>query len=343
MTSSDRQQQEVSPHSPPELTVAVITSWTDRPFSRAVADLALEGLFDIDLYCFHPADLDEVAQDRGERRLDAWLDRSLSEAAQESGCPASCFRIHAVTTSLPDAAAFEEERRGKARDLLAEVVQFAARKRVRAVQVRAGRRIESEGPSTAAGTGYRLRIRPAGALKQLVKSLGEVLTNEKVRDLEVGLALEIEPGPPYLLRDLTDVRELFYSIKDEPWRSRVGLNLDIGHCLIRDWTPNQFAELAAEMGIELFHCHLSDHSRQHFADLSIGAKHRLRPGEPAGGDDPREIADWLDHFRKCCAEGGRFCTRTVSLELEAIEDPLAVHASYRAAHAALRSMPHSSR
>jgi len=130
--------------------------------------------------------------------------------------------------------------------------------------------------------------------KEKVRLLGdalkEVWTALKGGDKDWALALELEPGPTYVLRSLKSIRSVFGHLdqvdrelrqKEKvaygPLARHVGLNVDIGHMKIAEVHARSQEELneGYPSGLEDFedrivHAHISDHPGMHTRDQAVG-------------------------------------------------------------------------
>jgi len=131
--------------------------------------------------------------------------------------------------------------------------------------------------------------------ESLVKSLVEVDNQLNRLDIDIGIALEIEPGLPFLVRDLDTARRVLFD-PEIIERKRIGLNVDIGHLLLLHERYQTEDMIAAQFLINeikeektsivdneayrgrllprVMHFHASDHSAGHFCDLKIATYHK---------------------------------------------------------------------
>ena len=86
------------------------------------------------------------------------------------------------------------------------------------------------------------------------------------------IAMELEPGPLFLLRDRETLTDFCDAVDDHPSqavRERVGLNLDIAHWCLADITT-EWIQDKPTIKSKIFHSHISGHSRRgHFGDFSL--------------------------------------------------------------------------
>lgn len=117
----------------------------------------------------------------------------------------------------------------------------------------------------------------------LLDSLACVIQNvyenhELAARIPWAVALELEPGEVYLLRDLQTVNDLFADIEQHPFgellQKHVGLNLDIAHMKIAGVSAHELYRHRDR----IVHAHICDHPRMHTLDQSLGrwsAVHRF--------------------------------------------------------------------
>lgn len=98
---------------------------------------------------------------------------------------------------------------------------------------------------------------------------------EAAAEAEVTLALELEPGPLYVLQNWNSVRALCQKLAEAPWRDLspiLGLNLDIAHWCLASITPEM---VLADRDVlnRIVHVHIADHGNGHFGDIAPGRIH----------------------------------------------------------------------
>jgi sugar phosphate isomerase/epimerase len=309
------------------IRVAVITSCMDAPLKEVLPLLESIGVDSFDLYCYHPSDIDALNQFKGPKAL-------IGAALVKQQSP----KLVGITTNLPDLSSNDRKRRNEARRRLIEIIRFASNPGhphdpIKSIQIRAGRRIESERIPTVGGPKYQFRLVSSASFRNLVNSLKYIC--DKTPDCETGMALEIEPGLPYLLNDEAAVRCLASLLekrrqKGELWPSRIGLNLDIGHAFVNGWSSQHLLDMSRDCKLPIMHCHISDHSRQHFADLAIGEQHL-----PAGRFR-MWIEKYVEHLQS--SNVSPLNTLSVSLELEANGNLGEICQSYWTVHRLIRAV-----
>jgi hypothetical protein len=154
----------------------------------------------------------------------------------------------------------------------------------------------------------KVRDTPSGAVSYAVNRLnlkdGINLLFERLRPIarlaaerrNIQLAIELEPGPLYLINDANAVA-LFCELLDQEARDKsclsqvLGLNFDLPHWAFLaniplDWLLGKcsFQGLSAEMGLavrrRIIHAHSSDHGVGHFSDNPAGTHHDRRSTVP---------------------------------------------------------------
>jgi len=100
----------------------------------------------------------------------------------------------------------------------------------------------------------------------------------------VKLAVELEPGPLYILRDEPTLLKFCQLVQSDSLLTRcVGLNLDISHWHLAGIKPDN---LPAAIHTRIIHCHANDTFKGHFIDFPPGETHGLN-----------FLADWLRILR----------------------------------------------
>lgn len=154
-------------------------------------------------------------------------------------------------------------------------------------------------------------------LERLCQSLMEV--HRSLPGKRFFLALEVEPGDTYVLRNEASLRMLFWMI-DERYpvlNEIVGINADLAHLRLAEITP-EFLDEPAHRD-RLIHSHVCDHPGAHTRDQIVGT------WTPVYAEE-NEILKYLRVLKRRAGEAppppelpppGRLpFTRTVALELE---------------------------
>lgn len=167
-------------------------------------------------------------------------------------------------------------------------------------------------------------------LDRLAACLAKAVNEHGIRPDRVRIAMELEPGPLFLLRDLASLERFASAIERHPSslvRDCVGFNLDIAHWwLCRDIRPD--SELPGSIRSRIFGAHISGHSsRGHLGDWGLDKlEARSRDGGVARSQRDAYLA-WL----RFLADEDRTpnASNYVSIELEAASPDEDVFASIR--------------
>lgn len=145
------------------------------------------------------------------------------------------------------------------------------------------------------------------------------------------VALELEPGPLYLLRDRDTLLAFRQAIEDlgEPIVDAcVGYNLDVAHWWLAQRINAAWLRSNPRIAERVFHAHISGHSpRGHFGDISLA---RLHP------EMISPFKEWLSEI--ACLPN----VHTVSLEMEAARSLTDVEESIQTLQVWLREINHLS-
>jgi class 3 adenylate cyclase len=275
----------------------------------------------IDLYIFHDEDCDLLAMAvegdpptspvelahlinpaKAAEKIRSWLSPHL-----RLYCQAPLSPVRALATNIPEISDPNETKRLKARDTVLNCAHLAKELGATCVEIVGGPsfiREPGDGMSLRAGSDI-VELR----MTQLIKSLQELdaALNSPKSPLSVGLALEIEPGPAYLLSDLERVHEVFARLsKRGP--HHIGINVDVGHMLLlRDQGERPMDDLRRLMPL-VMHFHASDQAIAHFSDLELTSFH--------SADD---FMSWIFLFLELTnrTDINPFFTNTIAVEMEA--------------------------
>ena len=131
--------------------------------------------------------------------------------------------------------------------------------------------------------------------------------------VKVRIALELEPGAFFILRDLDALKEINVLVMKNPvLRRRVFFNLDISHWRLAGISPDQ---LNGKLGKRILHAHISGHHESaHFGDFPIRDTLQTDPNADVEFVPWRKLLENLRQDRDSPYEG------TLSLELEAVRD-----------------------
>lgn len=319
-------------------TVSILTSSSDVELSRLAREYGPE-VNTAELYVFREIDLLELGLAAGDStnlvdilnecsRSDVeWWAKELKLMLGEPNAPR--LKPIAIATYLPQIAS--PERHTDAVKALSNILLLAQELDIRCVEMVCGR-VSERCPRTSSGNrceAILYRSRRDDIIPLLVNGLGQLRDFASKLDKPVAVALEIEPGPFYVLNDLEEAGIILEMTSGSEWklntRNRayhfVGLNIDIGHMLICHETGLGPRKLPLD---RIYNFHISDNAELHFADLVPGTIHSIHP-ECRGS-----FADWLHCYRCVCTRGNKLIFRgNLSVELEACPYPQWVHKAIR--------------
>jgi hypothetical protein len=152
------------------------------------------------------------------------------------------------------------------------IVEFVGGSRANGVWI--GTRLQSDDGSNVA---FYDQERPVAkvssrsdSLARLVDSLDQVISRSPAN---VILAVEVEPGPNYVLGDLESLLRFFEVIDNHPvLANRVGFNLDVAHwCFL---LGKSFSDIPCSLRQRIINIHVSDHmDGGHYGDVAVGRIH----------------------------------------------------------------------
>jgi sugar phosphate isomerase/epimerase len=117
------------------------------------------------------------------------------------------------------------------------------------------------------------------AIERIVQVLLAVAPHAIANKLR--LALELEPGPLYVIRDSRTLEAFCHRVSRESLLNGcVGLNLDVAHWHLAGMSPLEIPPLVRD---RIIHCHATDTHKGHCTDLPPGASNGLR-----------FLSDWLE-------------------------------------------------
>lgn len=333
----------------PRLVPSVITSSAVVSLGALVEEvLDLHGEASIDLMVLRPEDADRlgITWAGGDDRISDLMADRYDEVrdgfvelfrAYRREYPSRRVRIAAAATYFPDVSCADRGRREKAVRAVVNTVRLCHHLMdqrdlgmdvVACVEVVCGSLLEPVDTSAGRQVLVKQYTLPA-KLRYLVESLQRVCEELAPADRPYALALELEPGATYVLRDLDSLRQVHKAVSRAGLAGHVGLNLDIAHFRIAGVTPTA---LRGDGGAEpdltewIVHSHIADHPLQmHTRDLAIGAftdVERL----------PTDLCAYLDLLMARAAHaarhpGGLLFTNSVALELEGCSRMRWVHDS----------------
>lgn len=138
------------------------------------------------------------------------------------------------------------------------------------------------------------RMEPNEAMNRLLEILREVA--QEAHEYQLSFALELEPGPMYVLNNLDAVHTLFKAILCDPMlRPCVGMNLDIAHWMMLGPSMTDLnREIIPGVRVRdtIIHAHISGHHpKGHLGDCDL-LSHR----------DATEIMTWLQLLKELMSE-----------------------------------------
>lgn len=143
------------------------------------------------------------------------------------------------------------------------------------------------------------------------------------------IALELEPGPAYVVNGTDSLKLLVKGISKYPVLAQhVGLNVDIAHYRIADVQIKDIRECAED---HVVHAHICDHPGMHTRDQIVGS---WEPVDFPPGSD-RDYLRWLHEIGHNRRSTGVPFTGTVALELEGCGRIAWIHQSLVAAKQAI--------
>jgi class 3 adenylate cyclase len=255
-------------------------------------------------------------------------------------------RFSAVATYFPEIGIYphdeeSEHRRVTAVAALRNTLYLAHMIGCRVVEVVGGQCIPASGQPVGDWNWEDYRKR---GLKALSAALESVFSNDSGLIEGLGpnpldkldnppcLALELEPGRPYLLNDHYAFIELRDHIQDHRVRQNIRLNADIAHMFILGYKRPQ--DLPQEVQECIVHMHISDHAGtsqwggSHAADLPPGTFHFRDDYEP-----------WL-RFAIQQANAETTFSGAIAVEMEAVGDINEACAAVNIARAWLSQIEH---
>lgn len=291
---------------------------------------------------------DILAKKKNLKLIYKWLRHCLhatnAEIALSKGASGRRVRIAALATYFPDISSRSDKRRRKSIDALTNSILLAlqltrtpiaagesesAMMKHAIVEIVCGTRLDKCDCSKACrGSHIVYESQVETKLELLKDSLCQVAKNinGKQQRRDWYLALELEPGSTYLLRDSQSLLQTLESLlSSRLLRGHVGINVDIAHMKIANVDPESI--LGREHVLNrILHAHTSDHpTGMHTRDQAIG---RWSTIERYNGPDYRylrvlqERADMKDTLLPF--------SRRVALELEGCNRMRSVHDSLSA-------------
>jgi hypothetical protein len=202
---------------------------------------------------------------------------------------------------------------------------------VRTIEVVAGSRIDTVSYQVRDGNKDQLSaviLSDAIAIDRFVKALQAALTplHSRLLESQISLAIELEPGPLFIVRDWTTLQLLCAAIDSSPeWMSKlVGLNVDIPHWILAQDIMKDAegrvmlqkvltVDKVKQLSERIVHAHFSGHAKGHFGDappLDVGTMDEYLPW----------IRAVQEVFRSRDSAVSLRPSKRISLELEAARD-----------------------
>jgi hypothetical protein len=145
--------------------------------------------------------------------------------------------------------------------------------------------------------------------------------SDELRQHRLAIAMELEPGPLYVLRDWATLNEFCEQIREDPILCDVvGLNLDIAHWNMAPGVTPERVRATPNVMERIVHAHCSGHHPQgHFGDACIFDL-----------NDPATFVPYVDLLQEIAAgrgDSGLPFSGYVSVEFEAARSPALVRTS----------------
>jgi hypothetical protein len=126
-------------------------------------------------------------------------------------------------------------------------------------------------PSGKTETFYAFRDTDAvSPVRQLARTLKDICSPPNLSlDDDLRLAVELEPGPLYVLNTSDALKTLQDEIAAKPLAGIAGFNLDIAHWQLAQLRADHLGNCSNFLE-HVVHAHISDHAKGHFGDVPIG-------------------------------------------------------------------------
>lgn len=337
-----------------DCSISLLTSSTDLSLDK-IEDEFREEVGTAEVYAFRDGDLRDLGYHPTGHSVDliaGWNEEDISRVAEEvrSAFPGgastqggSRLEPIGIATYLPQIASAFQERRAVTISALKNVLLLAADLGVRVVEIVCGRVAEhccrSANGQLCDAVLYQHRHQGSpNKFTHLLDGLAQL--TEFVRDrvksrpgmYPLAVALEVEPGPLYIVNDLSRAKQILDQTADDSYviphmqgaYHMVGVNLDLGHMLICHRGKQRVLKDLGVPGSRIYNFHISDNAELHFADLVPGTIHSIDP------EAPRSFADWLKCFLCACKRpSNNVFRRNISIELEACPSRQWAHQAIR--------------
>jgi sugar phosphate isomerase/epimerase len=291
----------------------------------------------LDLYAFmhgdavldagqHPTAVDRLAE--------IWRNKETEQFAENVRGKLPSIPV-AFSTFIPEVFSDRESVAELGIAALCCLIDVADRLGVKVIEMVGGSRIGAVRHSSQ----LNYQSEPILNAQRLMASHGrELLVRRLVRVVEqaglvpskgVSLALELEPGPLYILNSLESLKYVAARLSSPPLAGVVGFSLDIAHWVLAGMRAASLRETAQEVLQHVIHAHISDHGHGHFGDVAIGEVGLgMTAHDPSPAARERHLQafeEWIDLLNAVCPRpehgpSGDHSTRFsgyVSAELEA--------------------------
>ncbi len=295
--------------------LSILTSASTEGLRQTISWLP-ETCKSIDLYTFMQSDIEWLFDCREMSAIEAMAmhhdnEEVLFSIAKKIFQETRELKIKSMSTYLPEISSHHDCQRQLGIEAMVFCIKLAHQigllqeKEVSCIELVGGTRTEgawilneiNEGGGKTEYIGYNTCSLDDGE-DLLSDSISDILefSGLSSEEKKIRLALEIEPGPLNIINSVPTARRFFsrfFSQFKNPaeMRSRLGLNLDIGHvCSILGADSRELAGLLHY--VDLFNVHLSDHAVGHICDLPVGWNW-----------DPN-TSDWLEAVDQIAKERG---------------------------------------
>jgi sugar phosphate isomerase/epimerase len=264
----------------------------------------------------------------------AWLwqkDDIIHKCAQKLNGSLGNIQALAIDSFLPGLSSSQDESAQKAQLALKFLIKLANELQdldqpCRIIEIVAGSLFEGtwRGIRTGSNIHRKDRIVYVANIMSREQAINNFISNLKsiseFLNSTVKLAIELEPGPSFVLNTWESLQYLCKKLDDEANLSHVGLNLDVAHWTLAKITP-EMVRNCKEVKKRIFHGHISDHSNGHFSDVGLGLIHKRQ-----------HFKAWLDLLHEVAEDQKKLQLGFwggVAIELEACKTMKSVHDSVK--------------
>lgn len=322
------------------LNLSVLTSFCAtglKPLLSTNSGWPIEKTPYVELYAFMKEDIQWVFNANGNESTLEILNPDISDPAEAAARISAAFsnqKIIALTSFLPEIMGSDSVA------LLAEqalifLVDIVAQLRalnhpVAVLELVAGSATTgvfignpNEDPALAPRSYTLMRIDETEAMGTFLKRTKRLAHH--AADKDVTLAIELEPGPLFLIKTLESLRN-FCSLLDyagtPSQKDYIGFNLDIPHWAFLSGITTRDLRNARNSNVarRIVHTHISDHSKGHFCD-------RPPSSDPQRLQDYLEWIEFVGELGDTKRAGNLKHSRAISLELECCSSLHDIHES----------------